>query len=67
MLNTLQKVLRNLFLDREQLDLIIKLQKTPGRVRVVGRGTVVADQNHLIKSPHYRQAIKEAAKLVASR
>ncbi|MBO6579924.1 MAG: hypothetical protein JJ871_08500 [Thalassospira sp.] len=59
--------IRKLFLDSDQLELIEKLDKTPGRVRVVGRGTVVANQDMLVKSPQYKQAIENAAKLVASR
>ncbi|MEQ8390698.1 MAG: hypothetical protein RIB30_06870 [Thalassospira sp.] len=60
-------LIRKLFLDKDQLKLIEKLDKTPGRVRVVGRGTVVANQDMLVNSPQYKQAIEDAAKLVASR
>ncbi|RCK50740.1 hypothetical protein TH25_10700 [Thalassospira profundimaris] len=60
-------LIRKLFLDSDQLALIEKLNKTPGRVRVVGRGTVIANQDMLIESPHYKQAIKNATRLVAKR
>ncbi|OKH86755.1 hypothetical protein LF95_20335 [Thalassospira sp. TSL5-1] len=60
-------LIRRLFLDSDQLALIEKLNKTPGRVRVVGRGTVVANQDMLIESARYKQAIKDATQLVAGR
>lgn len=59
--------IRKLFLDSDQLELIKTLKETPNRVRVVGRGTVVANQDMLVQSPQYKQAVENAAKLVASR
>ncbi|KJE34313.1 hypothetical protein UF64_14510 [Thalassospira sp. HJ] len=59
--------IRKLFLDSDQLELINKLKETPDRVRIVGRGTVVANQDMLVQSPQYKQAVENAAKLVASR
>lgn len=66
LLHIVHRMIKKTFLDDEQIALIDKLNTTPGRVQVVGRGTVIADQNMLINSPKYQKAINDANDLLAT-
>lgn len=58
----LQQKIRKIFLDKEQIALIEKLEKTPGRIKVIGNGTIIVNQEMLLNSDHFKKTSQETSK-----
>ncbi|MCV2884954.1 hypothetical protein OE749_09620 [Aestuariibacter sp. AA17] len=54
-------------LTAEQQELLNTVQNSGAKVRVVGRGTVEVDQDSIINSKQYADAVKMAEQLVANK